>query len=43
MFNVAILTIACACVHLNYVLEIKGEQKKLRRKVMNYLSLDIVK
>lgn len=32
MFNVAILTIACACVHLNYVLEIKGEQKKAKEE-----------
>lgn len=32
MFNVAILTIACACVHLNYVLEIKKEQEKAKEE-----------
>lgn len=32
MFNVAILTIACACVHLNYVLELKEEQKKAKEE-----------
>jgi len=32
MFNVAILTVACACVHLYVALEIKEEQKKAKEE-----------
>lgn len=32
MFNVAILTVACACVHLYAVLEIKEEQRKAKEE-----------